>query len=82
MGAIVISDNKHVDYKDLEAHVSMNQERNRVLEERIARAEREIEKIHDEQKATKKTIIGTMLSIITGSLLFFLPRAVEILSRG
>jgi hypothetical protein len=82
MGAITISDNQRIEYKDLEAHVNISHERYRILEERIARAEREVEKIHEENKANRRIVVGTTISLLTGIILLFAPRLVELLIKG
>jgi hypothetical protein len=82
MGVITVSDNKKIEYKDLEAHVNISQERYRILEARIARTEREVEKIHEENKANRRIVIGTIVSLLTGIILLFAPRLVELLIKG
>lgn len=82
MGSITLSEVKRVDPKDLESYIALSQARDRALEERIARTEREIEKIYDEQKANKRIIIGAMLSTATGIFLMFMPKFAELLVKG
>ena len=82
MAAIIVSDNKRIEYKDLEAHVNISQERYRVLEERIERAEREVEKLHEENRANKRIVVGAVVSLLSGIILLFAPRLVELLIKG
>jgi hypothetical protein len=82
MGVITVSDNKKIEYKDLEAHVNISQERYRILEERIARAEREVEKLHEENKSNKRIVVGATVSLLSGIILLFAPRLVELLIKG
>lgn len=82
MGSIIVGEVRRIDPKDLEAHITLSQARDRALEERIARTEREIEKIYDEQKANKRIIIGAMLSTATGVFLMFMPKFAELLIKG
>ena len=79
MGVISIKDssNKNIECTDLEAHVLMAQQRYKILEDRIARAEAEIDKINEQSKTNKRIIIGAVVSVITGaclSLISFLLR--------
>ena len=82
MGAIVISDNKRVEYKDLEAHVNISQERYRALEERVERAERDVEKLHEENRANRRIVVGAVVSLLSGIILLFAPRLVELIIKG
>lgn len=71
MGVISIKDgsNKNIECTDLEAHVMMAQQRYKILEERIARAELEVDKINEQSKTNKRIIIGAIVSIVTGACL-------------
>jgi hypothetical protein len=67
VGAISIKNSdKNIEYTDLEAHVLMGQHRYKVLEDRIARAEAEIDKINEHTKANRRLIIGAVASILSG----------------
>jgi len=82
MGAIVISDNKRIEYKDLEAHANISQERYRALEERVERAERDVEKLHEENRANRRIVVGAVVSLLSGIILLFAPRLVELIIKG
>jgi len=78
VGVISIHEgSKNIECTDLEAHVMMAQHRYKVLEDRIARAESEIDKINEQSKTNKRIIIGAIVSVVTGaclSLISFLLR--------
>lgn len=82
MGAIIVNDSRRIEYKDLEAHVNISHERYRLLEERIQRVDGKLEKIQEEQRASRKIVIGAMLSIVTSLVVLFLPRLMILLAQG
>jgi hypothetical protein len=82
MSAIVISDNRPIEYTDLEAHVNISRERYRILEERIARAESEIAKMHEEKQAFKRMVFRSVLGILSGIILLLAPKLIELLIKG
>ena len=59
---------KDIEHINLEAHVIVSEERHRRLEERISRAEVEIDSLQDHLSNGKKVLIGGLFSIIAGLL--------------
>jgi hypothetical protein len=60
--------NKEIEQVNLEAHVAIGEERHRLLDDRIRRAEIEIDNLHEQQSNAKKVLIGGLFSIIAGLL--------------
>jgi hypothetical protein len=66
MAVISIPNNKSLEATDLETHVILCEHRRAVLESKIHRVEQELEEIKNQIKASKRLVIGAIISIITG----------------
>jgi hypothetical protein len=66
MAVISIPNNKSLEVTDLETHVILCEHRRMALESKILRVEHEIEEIKNQAQASKKLVIGAIISIITG----------------
>ena len=60
--------NKEIELTNLETHVALSKQRYAILEERVKRAEDEINSIHDQSKATKRAIIGASITVATSAV--------------
>ena len=66
MAVISIPNNKSLEVSDLEAHVMLCEQRRMAIESKILRVEQEIEEIKNQAQASRKLVIGAIISIITG----------------
>jgi hypothetical protein len=66
MTVIKIPSNKNIELVDLETHVALCEHRRTVQDERILRLETQLEEFEEANRATKKIIIGSLVSIATG----------------
>ena len=68
--------NKDVEFTNLGTHVVLCQERYRVLEDRVIRAEVEINDIHAQSKSNRKAMLSAFVAVVTGivsgTIVFFI----------
>lgn len=57
---------KNLELVDLEAHVLLCDERRLVLEEKIARVERDLKEITDQAIISRRLFLGSVVSILSG----------------
>lgn len=69
MGFVNLStnDNKDMESTNLEAHVLLEAQRLKILEDRITRLEAKVNDIIEQSKANKKVILGAIVSIIVST---------------
>jgi hypothetical protein len=65
--------NANIEYANLETHVVLSLQRYQVLEDRVIRNEKEIEKIENQIKANKKFLLALAGAAATGLASFLLP---------
>jgi hemerythrin-like domain-containing protein len=66
MAVISIPNNKSLEVTDLETHVMLCEHRRMAVESKIHRVEQELEEIKNQAQASKRLVIGAIISIITG----------------
>lgn len=64
----VSSSDKDIELTSLEAHVRLEAQRFKALEERISRIEKKVDEIIEQAKASKRIIIGAVVTIITSTV--------------
>jgi len=65
--------NANIEYANLETHVVLSLQRYQVLEDRVIRNEKEIEKIENQIKSNKKFLLALAGAAATGLASFLLP---------
>ena len=68
MAFVQTSSNKDIELTNLETHVALSKQRYAILEERVERAEDEINRIQEQSKATKKAILGAIITVVTSAV--------------
>lgn len=66
MSVIPIHNNKSIESKELEVHVVMCEYRRKVMEDKIENIEKQLEDINTRAMMSKKLILGSIFSVITG----------------
>lgn len=66
MSVIPIHNNKSIETKELEVHVVMCEYRRKVMEDKIENIEKQLEDINTRAMMSKKLILGSIFSVITG----------------
>lgn len=66
MAVIPIHNNKSIESKELEVHVVMCEYRRKVMEDKIENIEKQLEDINTRAMMSKKLILGSIFSVITG----------------
>ena len=66
MAVISIPNNKSLEVSDLETHVMLAEQRRQSLADQILRIEKEVEEIKNHATASRRLVIGAIISIVTG----------------
>lgn len=66
MALLNVQSDKNIEFKDLEVHAIMCEQRRLALEEKINSVAARIEEYEEQQKANKRLVLGAIVSIATG----------------
>jgi hypothetical protein len=78
MGLINVQPDKNIEFRDLEVHAIMCEQRRTVLEEKINAVAVRFSEYEQQQLANKRLMIGAIVSIITG----IITTAISLLMRN
>lgn len=66
MTVIKMPNNKNIELVDLETHVALCEHRRTVMDDRILKLELQLKEFEEANRAARKLIIGSLISIATG----------------
>lgn len=66
MSVINVQSNKNIEFRDLEVHAIMCEQRRLALEEKINSVINRVEEYEQQQLANKRLMLGAIVSIVTG----------------
>jgi len=68
MSVIKIPSNKSIELTDLEAHVVLCEQRRESVDERIDKLEEKFSSLEEQERISRRLLIGSLITIATGIL--------------